>query len=94
MLVRSCIIAIRFDEKSFFNTVLGFTPGWDYKHYIEITSQKIVKLNSRNKIHIKSDCIQGSIQDGLRQPTLFSFNLDKPSGYKVFCESETIHYKK
>ena len=27
------IIAIRFDEKSFFSTVLGFTPGWDYKHY-------------------------------------------------------------
>ena len=32
LVVRSGIIAIRFDEKSFFNTVLGFTPGWDYKH--------------------------------------------------------------
>ena len=28
--VKAGIIAIRFDEKSFFNTVLGFTPGWDY----------------------------------------------------------------
>ena len=31
---------------------------------------------------------------GLRQPLLFSFVLDKPSGYIVFCEPETIHYKK
>ena len=32
LVVRSGIIAIRFDEKSFFSTILGFTPGWDYKH--------------------------------------------------------------
>ena len=31
LVVRSGIIATRFDEKSFFSTVLGFTPGWDYK---------------------------------------------------------------
>ena len=43
---------------------------------------------------MKCDCIDGSIQDGLRQPILFSFVLDKPSGYKVFSEPETIHYKK
>ena len=43
---------------------------------------------------MKCDCIDGSIQDGLRQPILFSFVLDKPSGYKNFCEPETIHYKK
>ena len=27
LVVRSGIIAIRFDEKSFFSTILGFTPG-------------------------------------------------------------------
>ena len=43
---------------------------------------------------MKCDCINGSIQDGIRQPILFSFVLDKPSGYKVFSEPETIHYKK
>ena len=32
--------------------------------------------------------------DGVQRPLLFSFVLDKPSGYKVFCEPETIHYKK
>ena len=43
---------------------------------------------------MKYDCIDGCIQDGVRQPILFSFVLDKPSGYKIFCEPETIHYKK
>ena len=94
LVVRSGIIAIRFDEKSFFSTILGFTPGWDYKHYNQYLSQKIVNLNSTNKIHLKSDVIDGSIVNGIRQPILYSFILDKPSGYKVFSEPETIHYKK
>ena len=94
MVVRPGIIAIRFDEKSFFSTILGYTPGWYYKHYNKYISQKIVNLNNTNKIHLKCDCIDGSIQNGLRQPIRFSFVLDKPAGYKVFCEHETLHYKK
>ena len=94
LVVRYGIIAIRFDEKSFFSTILGFTPGWDYKHYNQYLSQKIVNSSNTNKIHLKCDAIDGSIQDGVRQPILFSFVLDKPSGYKVFCQPETIHYKK
>ena len=94
LVVNSGIIAIRFDEKSFFSTILGFNPGWDYKHYNKYISQKIVNLSNTNKIHLKCDCIDGTIQDGIRQPILFSFVLDKPIGYKVFCEPESIHYKK
>ena len=93
LLVRSGIIAIRFDEKSFFSTILGFTPGWDYKHYNQYISQKIVNLSSTNKIHLKCDAIDGSVVNGIRQPILYSFILDKPSGYKVFSEPETIHFK-
>ena len=93
LVVRSGIIAIRFDEKSFFSTILGFTPGWDYKHYNQYLSQKIVNLSSTNKIHLKCDVIDGSVVNGIRQPILYSFVLDKPSGYKVFCQPETIHYK-
>ena len=29
LVVRSGIIATRFDEKSFFSTILGFNDGWD-----------------------------------------------------------------
>ena len=94
LVVKSGIIAIRFDEKSFFSTVLGFIPGWDYKLYNKYTSQKVVNLGSTNKIHLKCDCIDGSVLNGIRQPVLFSFVLEKLPGYKVFCEPETIHYKK
>ena len=94
MVVKFGIIAIRFDEKSFFSTILGFTPGWDYKHYNKYTSQKIVNLGNTNKIHLKCDAINGSVVNGLRQPILYSFVLDKLLGYIVFSEPETIHYKK
>ena len=43
---------------------------------------------------MKCDIIDGSIVDGFRQTILYSFALDKKPGYKVFCEPETIHYKK
>ena len=94
LVVRDGIIAIRIDEKSFFSTILGFTSGWDYKHYNRYISQKFVNLSSTNKIHLKCDVIDGSVVNGDRQPILYSFVLDKPSGYKVFSEPETIHYKK
>ena len=73
LIVNSGIIAIRFDEKSFFSTILGFSAGWDYKHYIQYLSQKIVNLSSTNKTHLKCDAIDGSVVDGVRQPILYSF---------------------
>ena len=94
---------LRFDKQSFIHTLLGFSPYWDYKpdnsNHVLIPgvypSDKIIlNLNTIDKIHLKCDCIDGSIQNGVRQPILFSFVLDKPSGYKVFCQPETIHYKK
>ena len=90
-----------FDKKSFFHTLLGFIPYWDYKPTNAIhapgvyTSDKIIlNLNTINKIHLKCDIFDGSFQDGIRQPILFSFILDKPNGYKIICQPETIHYKK
>ena len=89
---------LRFGEKSFFHTLLGFEPYWDYKptngEGVYTTDKIILNLNTINKIHLKCDCIDGSIQDGVRQPILFSFVLDKPSRYEVICEPETIHCKK
>ena len=52
--------AIRFDENSFSSTILGFTPGWDYKHYNKYTSQKVLNLGSTNKIPLKCDAIDRS----------------------------------
>ena len=94
---------LRFDKQSFFHTLLGFSPYWDYEPTNSIhvlipgvyPSDKIIlNLNTIDKIHLKCDVTDGSIVDGVRQPILFGFVIDKPSGYKVFCEPETIHYKK
>ena len=93
---------LRFIERSFFKSLLGFTPYWDYKPTNAIhadspgvyTSDKILCLNTIDKIHLKSDVFDGSIVNGIPQPILFSFISDKPAGYKVFCEPETIHCKK
>ena len=98
----STFATLRFDEKSFFNTLLGFTPYWDYKPTNAIhanspgvyTSEKKLNLSTKDKIRLNCDVIDGSIQNGLRHPILFSFVLDKKPGYKVFCEPEAIHYKK
>ena len=79
------IVAVKLDEQSFFSNNLGFTAGWDYKHYNEYISQKILNLGSTNKIHLKCNVIDGSILYGIRHPILYSFISDKPSGYKVFC---------
>ena len=94
LVVNSGIIAIRFDEKSFFSTILGFTPGCDYKHYNQYLGRKVVNFNSRNKIHLKCDVVDGSIVNGFKHPVLYSFVLVKKPGYKVFSEPETIRYKK
>ena len=91
--VKDGLIAIGFDEKSFFNTILSFTPHWDYNHDIKYIVQKTVIFSSTNKIPLKWDVIDGSIIGGLKQSILFSFVLDKPSWYKVFCEPGTIHFK-
>ena len=94
LVVRSGIIAIRVDEKSFLSTILGFTPGWDDKHYNDYISENIVNLSNTNKIRLKCDVIDGSVVNGFRQPILYSFVSDKKPGYKVFSEPETINCKK
>ena len=43
---------------------------------------------------MKADNIDGTVVNGIREPILFSFVLNKPSRYKVFSEPETIHYEK
>ena len=43
---------------------------------------------------MECDVNYGSVLNGIRQPIFYSFVLDKPSGYKVFSQTETVHYKK
>ena len=90
---------VKFSEKYIF--LLGFTPYWDFKTTNAIhagnpgvqTSDKNSNLSTTDKIHLKRDVIDGSVLNGVRQPLLFSFNLKRPDGCKIFCEPETIHFK-
>ena len=101
-LVLSPFAMLRFNEISFLNTLSGFTSFWDYKPTKTIhadsrgvyTSEKNFKLISIQKIHLKSDVINGSVVNGIQEPMLFSILLDKPHGYKVSSEPETIHFLK
>ena len=93
---------LRFDEKTILNTFLGVTSYWDFRPTNAIyadspgvyTSDEISNLSTTNKTHLKFDVVDGSVVKGIRGPILFSCVLDKPPGYKVFCEPETIQYKK
>ena len=89
----------RFDEKSFFITSLNSSPykptnAFHADSPCVHASEKNLNSSTIDKIHLKSDVIDGSLVCGKRQPILFSLVLDKPSEYKVFCETETLHYKK
>ena len=43
-------------------------------------AKKTVRLSSTTKIHLKCDVIDGSVVNGLRQPIIYSFVLDKAPG--------------
>ena len=79
---------LRFNEKSFFITLLGFKKNRNYKPTNSInvdspevyTIDKILNLGTFDKSHLKGVVIDESVENGLRQPILYSFNLDKPPG--------------
>ena len=91
-----------FDEKSVLETLLDFTPYWVFKPTNAIyadsrgvyTSEKTINLSRKNGIHMNCKCIDGSITDGLPSAILFTLVLYQRPGYKLFCEPETIHFKK
>ena len=57
-------------------------------------SDKPINITGFDKIHLKYDCIQGSIVSGIRQSILYSFALSSPPGHKIFKESKVKLFKK
>ena len=74
------------------NTLLGFTKT-DYTAGTHI-SEEPVMITTTDKVHLKCDCVDGSIVNGIREQILFSFNLSAPPGYKIIKEPNIILYKK
>ena len=93
-----------FTERSFFYTILGFTQSKSYplddidSHYQIIAgsykSDKPINITGIDKIHLKCDCIQGSIVNGKREPILYSFALSSPPGHKIYKEPRVKLFKK
>ena len=93
-----------FTERSFFYTILGFTQSRSYplddidSHYQIIAgsykSDRPINITGIDKIHLKCDCIQGSIVNGIREPILYSFALSSPLGNKMFKEPRIKLFKK
>ena len=93
-----------YTEKSFFYTILGFTQSRSYPlddidgFYQLIAgsyeSDRPINITGIDKIHLKCDCIQGSIVNGIREPILYSFALSSPPGHKIYKEPRIKLFKK
>ena len=93
-----------FTERSFFYTILGFTQSRSYplndidSHYQLIAgsykSDRPINITGIDKIHLKCDCIQGSIVNGVRESILYSFALSSSPGHKIYKEPRVKLFKK
>ena len=94
---------IRLTEKSVFYVILGFAqshlgelgdiPGFIHLIPGSYKSDKPINISGVDKIHLISDCINGSIVNGNREPILYSFAFDQPPGDKIYKEPRTKLFK-
>ena len=93
-----------FTNKSFFYTILGFTqshfyPLDDLEGFYQLIaglykSDRPINITGIDKVHLKCDCIDGSIVNGVREPILYSLALDQPPGHKIYKEPKVKLFKK
>ena len=93
-----------FTNKSFFYTILGLTESHSYplddlEGFYQLIpgsyqSERPINITGIDKIHLKCDCIDGSIMNGTREPILYSFSLDQPPGHKIYKEPKVKLFKK
>ena len=93
-----------FVEKSFCYTFLGFTRSHSYPlddiygFYQLIAgsykSDNPIDITGIDKVHLKADCIDGSIVNGVREPILYSFALSFPPGHKTIKKPRVKLFKK
>ena len=93
-----------FTEKSFFYTILGFTRSRFYPldvidgfhQFIAglYEGDRLINITGIDKVHLKCDCINGSIVNGIREPILYSFSLSLPPGRKIYKEPRVKLFKK
>ena len=94
---------IRFTKIYFFYTILGFSQSksgviGDIKRFIQLLpgsykSDKPIIITGIDEVHLKRDCINGSILNGIREPILYNFALSSPPGHKIFEERRIKLFK-
>ena len=57
-------------------------------------SDKPINITGIDKIHLKCDCTNGSIVNGVREPILYSFSLSSPPGHKIYKAPRIKLFKK
>ena len=92
-----------FTKSSFFYTTLGFIQSHegllnDIEGFIQLIPGKYKSENSINitgfgKVHLKANCVDRSIVDGIRELILYSFAPSSPPGHKIIKEPRIKHFK-
>ena len=54
----------------------------------------MIDITGIDKVHMKCDCICGSIANGVRETFLYSFALSSPPGHKIYNQPRVKLFKK
>ena len=60
-------------EPPFFSTIIRLTTFWDYEPKTEYDNEKKVNMRLVAEIHLKCDCIEGSVVSGTKSHLFLSF---------------------
>ena len=93
-----------FTKNLFFYIILGITrwhsyPLDDIDGFYQLIagsyrSDRPIKLTGIDNVHLKCDCINGSIVSGAIKSILYSFALSSPPGHKIYKEPRIKLFKK
>ena len=57
-------------------------------------SDRPINTTGNDKVHLKSDCVNGGIVNGVRKPILYSFAVSSPPGRKIHKKPSIELFKK
>ena len=93
-----------FTNKSFFYNILGFTQSHSYplddiEGFYQLIaglykSERPINITGIDKVHLKCNVVDGSMVNGVREPILYSFALNRPPGHKIYKEPKVKLFKK
>ena len=93
-----------FTKRSFFCAISGFIqsnsgPLGDIDGSIQLIpgtykSDRPIKFTAIDKVHLKCECIIGSVVNAIRQPIFYSFALSSPPGHKRYNQPRVKFFKK